>query len=330
MHPLVSITMSTYNVEEFIQDSLDSIVNQSFKDIEIIIIDDGSTDATPSIIKQYAANDSRIRVVEKAINQGLAVARNEALKLAKGKYLTFLDGDDLYDLDMIQKAYEMAEKENSDIVLWDYVTFWNPLDIEEKKKEPSALLTISDKDKIALLQRPSFTWVKLIETEVARNMGISFPKGLTRQDVPVHWHLITKIDRISILPERLSYYRQQPQATTHKKDARLFDLATVMDITKTYLINSDLYETYKDEFLRQQLGFLSGMIDFIEEPLKQKAMKMINDRMGDDQLEYINSKKPLRWQTRDFYLALNGSTSAKTRRYIWLLSRRIYRSLKPN
>ena len=105
MTPLVSITMSTYNVEDFIQESLNCIVNQTLKDIEIICIDDGSKDNTLSILNDYAEKDERIIVVAKPKNEGLAVARNEALALAKGKYITFVDGDDLFSLTMLEEAY---------------------------------------------------------------------------------------------------------------------------------------------------------------------------------------------------------------------------------
>ncbi|MEO9021802.1 MAG: glycosyltransferase family 2 protein [Ginsengibacter sp.] len=326
--PLVSVTVSTFNVEEFVAQSLETIVNQSLKDIEIICIDDGSSDRTLEILYEFAMKDSRMTVVAKKQNEGLAVARNKALTLARGKYISFVDSDDLYDKDLFSKAYKCAEKNDSDMVLWDYVVFKNANEIEAKKRAPSPLLYVSEDDKIALLQRPAFTCVKLIKTEVARKININFPKGLTRQDIPVHWRLVTQLDKISLLPERLFYYRQQPHATTQKKDQKLFDLATVMDITQKYLIESNLYETYKDEFLRQQLNLLFGMYDSVIDYLKHEALKKLNERMGEDQWNYINSRKPMRKQARDFYLSLNGSVTAKLRYHGWLLKRSVYRGVK--
>lgn len=326
--PLVSVTLSTYNVEEFIRKSMDSIITQSLNEIEIICIDDGSTDLTPAILHEYAQKDPRIIVICKEKNEGLAVARNEALALATGKYISFLDGDDFYDRELFLKAYLCAEKNNSDMVIWDYVVFKNEEDIKLKKKKPSDLLPFSFNDKINLLQRPAFTWVKLIKTDAARETGIAFPKGLTRQDIPVHWKLVTQLEKISLLPERLSYYRQQAAATTHKKDKKLFDLAYVMDITREYLLTSELYETYKDEFLKQQLNLLFGMYDSIDIALKPEAVKKINERLGADQWIYIHSKKPMRAQGRDFYLSLKGSVTAKLRYNSWLLKRSVYRAVK--
>tara|TARA_B110000503_G_scaffold142338_1_gene238805 strand:- start:11293 stop:12315 length:1023 start_codon:yes stop_codon:yes gene_type:complete len=328
MQPLVSVTMATYNVEEYIYASLQCIIQQSLENIEVICIDDGSTDKTVSILKECAANDERIKVISKVKNEGLSMARNAGLEIAKGKYICFVDGDDLMDINLFEKAYQLAELNNSDLVIWDFVTFWNTNEIEEKKQKPSSLISNSKEDTKALLKQPAFTWLKLIKTDVARSLGISFPNGLTKQDIPVHWHLLTKISDIAILPERLSYYRQQPKATSYKTDAHLFDIATILDITEAFLKKNNLFENYKDVFLKQQLSLLSAMYDFVDEPLKSEAMLKIKQRLGNEQLGYIASNKPLLWQTRIFYKTIQGSLKAKLKFKIWLFMRSSYRYLK--
>jgi glycosyltransferase involved in cell wall biosynthesis len=325
--PIVSITLSTYNVQEFVRSSLECIVNQTLKDIEVICIDDGSEDDTPSILKEFELEDSRIQVIVKEKNEGLAVSRNEALKLAKGKYVAFVDGDDLMDLTLFEKAVAIAEQQNSDMVMWDYRSFVDTVELDDVLNEDSALSKVNPNDKISLLQRPAFTWTKLIKTEKAKELGIHFPKGLTRQDIPVHWHLITELNKISILPEKLSFYRQQAGATTHKKDEKLFHLATVMDITKQYLNKAKLYAVYKDEFLRQQLNLLFGMYDNVNTSLKKEAIVLIKDRLESDQIGYIHSNKPLRMQARMYYKGLLGSLVGKVKFKFWKLTRSIYRDL---
>ena len=326
--PLVSITIATYNIESFIEESINSIINQTFKYFELICIDDGSKDNTLKILKEFEKKDSRIKVIAKEINEGLAVTRNESLKLAKGKYITFLDGDDIYDTALFEKAVELAEKEKSDIVYWDYLPFYDVKEIPKLQKQPSDLLGSNPKNKKALLKRPSFTWVKLIRTEKARELKIHFPKGYTRQDIPVHWNLVTQIDKVSILPERLAYYRQQPNATTTKKDKRLFDLAYVMDITREFLIEKNLYAQYKDEFLRQRLNLLSGMYYSISKNLKKEALTLIAERLGHDETEYINSNNDLRVNSRLFFKAYQGSVIHKVLYISRLYIRLIYRFIK--
>ena len=325
--PLVSITMSTYNVKKFIQESLNSIVQQTFKNIEIIIIDDGSKDGTVSILQDFAQKEERIQLVLKNSNEGLSVSRNEALELAKGKYITFLDGDDLYDLEMIEKAYKLAEINRSDMVIWDHQVFFEPLESKEFAINESKLKHLDVSDKIALLQRPAFTWVKLLKTEKAKELNIHFPEGRTRQDIPVHWHLVTALDKISILPEKLAYYRQQPAATTFQKDRRVFDLAYVMDETKKNLLNHNIYEKYKNEFLRQRLNLLFGMYDSVKEEYKKEALGLISDRLKEDEWAYILSNNSLRQQARWFYKSMEGDSISLIKYQSWKLLRLLYRKI---
>lgn len=326
--PLVSITLSTYNIEQYIAGSLDCLINQTYKNTEIICIDDGSTDNTLKILKEYATKDKRIKVVAKPKNEGLAVARNLSLKLAKGKYIIFLDGDDLFDLTMVEKAVKKAEAEKADMVIWDYVVFYNEKEIESLKKQESVLLNIHPNDKKSLLKLPAFTWVKLLNLKKLRDLNIHFPDGLTRQDIPVHWQLITSIESIALLPKKLSYYRQQKDATTAKTDSRLFDLAYVMDITKKYLDKNNLYPSYKEVFLEQQLNLLAGMYDKVSKEYKNQVTKIIKLRLLEDQKKYINSNKTLRWQARLFYKSLSGNKVAEFKLSLWYLIRFFYRKTK--
>lgn len=324
----LSVTIATYNVQDFIRESLDSIINQSFQDFEIICIDDGSKDKTVEILNEYASKDDRIKIITKKKNQGLAVARNESLALANGKYIVFFDGDDIYDTSLFEKAINLLEKEKSDVVIWDYLSFYNSTEIKQKQNEFSLLNTITKENKIALLQRPAFTWVKMIKISKAKELGIYFPPGYTRQDIPVHWHLITQVDNISLLPEKLSFYRQQPNATTAKKDEKLFHLAYVFDIVKNYLKENNLYEKYKNEFLRQQLNLLFGMFDNVQDTLKPEAKEIITKRLSDEHYKYIDAGNSIRRQAKYFYLSLKGDFFAKIKFTIWLNARFLFRKIK--
>lgn len=323
----VSITISTYNVEEYIAASMKSILGQTLLDVEIICVDDGSSDNTPKILKEFAAADDRIVLELKLINEGLAVSRNRALELAKGKYITFLDGDDLYDSTMLEKAYNLAEKEHTDLVIWDYQTFVHSVDLNTVVLEKSRLEDFDKANKVKLLQLPAFTWIKLINTTKARELGVNFPKGMTRQDIPVHWKLMTSIDAISVLPEKLAFYRQQSNATTSQKDKRVLDLAYVMDISKKYLVDNNLYIKYKNEFLRQRLNLLFGMFDSIKKEFKIQAKELIISRLGVDEMAYIKSNYPLRRQARWFYKSIKGEKLANLKYAIWLFVRILYRRL---
>lgn len=125
----MSIIVPAFNIEAYIEDSIKSIISQTEKDIEIIIVDDGSTDKTPVICDEYANKDSRISVIHKT-NGGLSSARLAGFQKATGKYILFVDGDDYIEPLMAEKLIESTEENNSDVVLCGYFT--NSDDYEEK------------------------------------------------------------------------------------------------------------------------------------------------------------------------------------------------------
>ena len=102
--PLITLALSVYNVEPYLRQSLETIVNQTYQNLEILCIDDCSKDNTYDILQEYAQKCSRIRVVKQPKNQGLSVSRNRAIEMAQGEYILMLDGDDLFALDMVEKA----------------------------------------------------------------------------------------------------------------------------------------------------------------------------------------------------------------------------------
>ena len=127
----VSIIVAAYNIEDYIKRCMYSIVNQTFKDIEIIVVNDGSTDNTLNIINDFAKNDARIKIIDKK-NGGLIEARKSGLEIASGEYILFLDGDDWLHLEAIEKLYQEAKKDNFDIVLYNFYLAYDNNKLEEK------------------------------------------------------------------------------------------------------------------------------------------------------------------------------------------------------
>lgn len=328
--PKVTIALSVYNVESYLRKSLDCIIKQTFRDIEILCIDDCSKDGTYTILEEYASKDKRIRLLKQPTNMGLSCSRNLAMAEAKGEYILMLDGDDLFALDMVEKAYKKAVETDADLVMWDYCTFYKEKEIPQLTKRLSVLIGIELKDKIALLKRPAFMWVKLFRIQVLRDHGVHFPEGLTKQDIPVWWHVVTVLDKVEVLPERLSYYRQNPFNTTSRKDKSVYSLAYVMDITGEYLKKNNLYAAYKDEYLRSKLGLLQGMYDYIKPELQPDAMQMIRERLDTDAIAYINSSAcALSKRTILFYKGyMMGDVFAKLQYDSLMLVRTIYRKIK--
>lgn len=326
---LVTVAVSTYNVGDYIDEALKCIEEQSYTNIEILCIDDCSTDSTQAIIRDHTKKDARYRLICHNHNQGLSVSRNRAISEAQGEYIIMLDGDDLFDKDMVRLAVEKAEEKKSDIVLWDYAVFSNANELKENIKQSSRLIGVSSEDKLSLLRQPAFMWVKLIRTSVLKKLKTQFTPGLTKQDIPIHWQLVTSLDKISILPRKLSFYRQQPNATSCRKGKSLFSLAIVMDITEQYLKASGKYEKYKSEFLRRRLSLLQGMYDFIKPELKNEALAMVRERLNEDAKQYLASYEcELTPRVRYFYGSLSGNLIDRIRYKSILYSREVYRVVK--
>lgn len=329
MMPKVTVALSVYNVSSYLRESMNCIISQKYTDLEILCIDDASTDETWEILNEYAQVDTRIRLIRQEKNQGLSVSRNLAIREANGEYIVMLDGDDLFAPEMIERAVSVAEKTNAEMVLWDYSVFYDGQKISHFNECRSVLVGMSSTDKLSLLKRPAFMWTRLLKTEVLKKLGIHFTEGLTKQDIPIHWQLVTSLDRISIIPERLVYYRQQPGSTTNRKGKSLFSLAYVMDIVKDNLISNNIYNQFKNEFLRSRLSLLQGMYDCIFPDLKDEALMMVKERLGQDEQAYIsNPQNELSSRVRDFYGMLNGDRMALIRYRGLHAIRSIYRFFK--
>lgn len=130
--PKISVIMPVYNGERFLAESLNSVLEQTFCEYEILCIDDGSTDSTIRILEKYQEKDCRIKVLQNKKREGAAYSRNKGIKYSRGKYLIFLDSDDIFEEEMLETVYEAAERNNTDIIMFDYQKM-DSMHIREKK-----------------------------------------------------------------------------------------------------------------------------------------------------------------------------------------------------
>lgn len=309
--PKVTVALSAYNVGEYLSAAIDAILAQTFSDFELLCIDDASTDATADIMERYAASDARVRVIRMPENRGLAVSRNIALAEANGEWVLMVDGDDLMHPELLARALAAAEDSNAQMVMWDYCEFIDESEISEAASAPSRLSGLSVTDRQALLRCMSFTWIRLIKTETMRRLGITYPEGRTKQDIPAHWREILGIERIAILPERLSYYRQRAGATSRRRGASLFDHPAVLDIVEEDLRAAGRYEVWADELARQRIAVWGMLYTVIDKRYRSQARDGIRLAMAGDCGRYIHSHRaeiPPRW--RILFEAVGGDSVA--------------------
>ncbi len=212
--PLVSFILPVYNVEPFLAQCLDSLLNQSMKAIEVICVDDGSKDRSLEILEAYAGKDSRVRVFTQK-NQFAGAARNLGLQHARGEYVVFLDSDDFFHPDLAKEAYMAAKQKNADVVLFGAMHYNNQTgEYKEAKWLLNANLApvkqpFSWKDcsgKLFQISTPC-PWTKMFRRDFVQAKGLQFQKLQNSNDVYFTYSAMAMADRIVVVNKVLTYYR---------------------------------------------------------------------------------------------------------------------------
>lgn len=210
--PLVSVIIPVYNVEKYLRECLDSLINQTLKDIEIICVDDGSTDSSLDILNEYKAKDNRfIILTQKNLNAG--VARNNGLKVATGEYLSFLDSDDIFELNMLEEMYNTAKKDNSDTVVCNFYIYdnatkkssWN-LKIDDKFIKKSPFSPVDIKDEIFNFSSPN-AWTKLFKHSLFKDNKLQFVDTICCNDFTCVYTALAVSKKISVINKPFIHYR---------------------------------------------------------------------------------------------------------------------------
>lgn len=197
---LISVIVPVYKVESYLHRCLDSIINQSYKNLEIILVDDGSPDNCPAICDEYAAKDNRIKVVHQE-NKGLSAARNAGLDIATGDYVAFVDSDDWIELDTYKKVIDVGSE--TDIVLFNYVEEYKNRSIKRKIDSLTYCDTPSIKRGFLYDSIGSYVWRGLYRHYLWTN--IRFPLNTNYEDLAIIIDVVMRADKIEVL-DRCCYH----------------------------------------------------------------------------------------------------------------------------
>lgn len=205
--PLITIIIPVYKVEEYIHKCVNSVLNQTYNNLEIFLVDDGSPDNCGEICEDYSKKDHRIKVIHKN-NGGLSDARNVAIDIANGEYITFVDSDDYVSKDYIEVLYELIEKYQCKISVSAFLKFkedYQFIDKNEIIKEN--LFSCEDAIKEMFYQRKFDTsaWAKLYHKSLFSD-GIRYPKGLLYEDLATTYKLFLKSDKIAFSNKKTYFY----------------------------------------------------------------------------------------------------------------------------
>ena len=227
---LVSVIVPVYNTAKYLPSCLDSILNQTYQNLEIIIIDDGSTDHSPSIIKSYIPKDPRIKVITQK-NQGLSAARNSGLKKATGQYITFVDSDDTIDPNMLQSMVDALQKHHADIAACSFKEIYPSGKVVNFNRHNFPMQVFPTSEALtAMLEEHGFmvsSTMKLYSSDLFK--GVKFPTGKLHEDVGTTYKLIMKATKIVFLPQDYyNYYHHEDSIISHFNNQK-FDLITLTD-----------------------------------------------------------------------------------------------------
>lgn len=259
--PKLSIIVTCYNIEPYLVQCLESVIGQTMTDIEIIIVDDGSKDGTPAIIRDYAARDSRIKTVLMATNTigGVATAANAGLDIATGDYIGFADGDDYCEPTMFEKLYDAAVAADSDLSMCQYLLEDERTGERRPPAEEHRWKDIKDVKHVVLtteetrvyLQFIAVPWRKIYRRSLLDAHAIRFPVGdFFFEDNPFHWFSLISANAVVLVPEVLCYHRvARVGQTMETADERLFKIFQHHAIIQDWLKKTGHDADYKRNLL---------------------------------------------------------------------------------
>lgn len=247
MNELVSIIVPIYNVEKYLEQCIDSILNQSYKNLEIILVDDGSPDNCGKICDRYAKSDKRIKVIHKK-NGGLSEARNFGLDIARGEYIVFVDSDDYINVHMIKILLENIKKYSTDIVICNFNCFEN-INVVERNLSKNIKIGIYNNIDIIkeyFLSSPMelvVAWNKIYKRKLF-DKDTYFPINRLYEDLATSYKLYFKAQKICILDNRLYYYRKRDNSITNSISKKNIEdlISTIKEsyiLAKNYKLDLD-------------------------------------------------------------------------------------------
>ncbi len=238
----ITVIIPVYNVEKYVGEALDSVINQTYKNLEIIVIDDESKDSSGDICEEYAKKDNRITVVHQK-NKGLSGARNTGLDLATGKYIMFLDSDDKFELDACENFYKEIEKTNAEYVVGNYIyidedgTKWEkPVFDQDKYKEFK--LSIEDYKNSFFIMN-STVWNKIFRRSFLEELKMKFVERVPAEDAIFTTYCFIKSSQVYYMPKIMYNYRMRYSDSISNSCSKEY----FMGINKAYKI---IYENFKE------------------------------------------------------------------------------------
>ena len=289
----ISIIVPAYNAEKYIEKCLDSLINQTKKELEFIIVNDGSTDSTEDLVKKY--KDKRIKYFKNK-NQGIGKTRNFGIEKATSKYIMFLDSDDYLAKNACEEMFNKAENNNLDVVVCDFYKEYDNGNIEE--------IRTSDFEDSTLIENPDIIteylcpWAKIYKRDLLIKNKIRFVENLKYEDAPFVIEAYLKANKIGKVNECLNYYLIHGNSETTVRDRRCFDILKIID--KIRKLTKDTPEL-KDKINRLTVRIVTNYtIQQRVQKDKRVGMEFIDEAFSYLKKEVPDYKKNYYYENRGF------------------------------
>ncbi|MDR1964160.1 MAG: glycosyltransferase [Planctomycetaceae bacterium] len=262
--PIVSFIVPVYKVEpDCLRECLDSIAIQTLKNIEVICVNNGSPDNSGKILEEYAARDSRFKVITLNDNRRSGGGRNAAYPYIRGKYVQFVDCDDIVSPILCERTVEEAERTNSDVVFFDYYTAQNITSPYYAAKAHEPCFDMDSNEGYRIFTCYTLVWDRLWRTEYLLSNNLYFHENMFCEDVWFVWEAQRIGGKFIRIPDVLYMWRPRPTSTTRSESTVHLDIVPMLDQIKKRLIDTQCYEKFKFTFLYTQALFIHNEYSII-------------------------------------------------------------------
>lgn len=288
--PLVSVIIPVYNVEHYLRQCLDSVRAQTLSDIEIICVNDSSTDGSLDILEDYAKKDSRIQVVTQP-NGGAGAARNKGLSMAKGKYLSFLDSDDFFEPDMLELAYKKAEEDKADFVVFNSDQYYTdkkkfvevPWTLRIKELPPYMPFNHRQMTDNIFKVFVGWAWDKLYSREFVENNHLLFQEQRTSNDMLFVFSAVAIAKRISIVNKVLAHQRRDAKDSLSKtRENSWYCFYDALTALRDRLQAEGIYKETEKDYINYALHAVLWNINTLAEPTRSKLIDKLKQEWFED------------------------------------------------
>lgn len=281
----VSVVIPVYNSEKFLRKCFDSLLNQTLKNIEIIVVNDGSTDQSQKIIDEYIERHTEIFKVRIVDNGGQGRARNIGVKMTTGEYISFVDSDDYVAPTMLQEMYEMAKFKDADIVTCNYNY------VDENGREKLVVPKVAANQKDMFIDPDVSPCNKIYRGSILRDSGVRFPEGYFYEDTAYYFMLIPYVKKLASVQKPFYYYVLHGDSSVHGvQGKRVTNIFPIMDEMVSYYKEIGQYERYYSEIeyayvkilLCSSMGRICQVKDrAFKRAAMEKTLKKLNNQFPD-------------------------------------------------